>query len=767
LPEDNNFLDEDMEKKIKLLILTQKVDINDDVLGFMHGWIAEFAKYCEKVTVVALGVGEYHLPENVKVLSLGKDLSVIHNSPASPKTLSQGGLFTILKKIGYAFRFYNCIWSHKNEYDHVFVHMNSEYVVLGGWLWRLLGKKIGLWYAHGYVPFSLKIAEKFCDAIFTSTKTGCRLDSKKIKVIGQGIDIKKFSPPQELKDSVKFKIITVGRISPVKDYETFLNALEILLADNSVKEKIEVKIIGGPGRPNQESYFQKLKEIVIKKGLSKQVEFLGVIPFVEIDKYLKEADLMVNSSLTGSLDKTMVEAMACGVPVISCNEALAEILDNHYREELIYSRGNFKQLAEKIDSILKKSQVDRQNIGRDLRRVVVENHSLEKFTDKILASYRKKIKILFAINNLSLGGAEVLVAEQLKNIDQEKFEPVLVNLYPSKKTNLLSEIDFLGKNFISFDSGSKNPFNIKKWLRSFSLLKREKFDVIYTHLFECNLIFRSLAFFFRVPVILSFEHSQYSGKSRWQIWCDRMLSKITDKIIVATEAVAEFTCRQERIPSEKFYLIPNPVVLPDRNEINLAALKREINFPEKSFIVATMGRYAEEKGQIFLLQAAEILKKEIPDIKFILVGYGYLEKWLLQEIKERKLEDTCHLLVEPKRAKEFLYIADIFALPSLREGQSIVTYEALAAGLPVLASAISGPKDIIKEGYNGFLFPIGDEQTLSEKIAYFYKNRSELETMSVNARSSVKNFTINYNLEKLSGLIEKLLMKNNGANKSR
>ena len=61
---------------MKLLILTQKVDKNDDVLGFMHGWIAEFAKHCEKVTVIALGVGEFDLPRNVTVLSLGKDKTV-------------------------------------------------------------------------------------------------------------------------------------------------------------------------------------------------------------------------------------------------------------------------------------------------------------------------------------------------------------------------------------------------------------------------------------------------------------------------------------------------------------------------------------------------------------------------------------------------------------------------------------------------------------------------------------------------------------------
>ena len=59
---------------MKLLIITQKVDINDDLLGFFHGWIAEFVRQCEQVTVICLQKGEYDLPRNVRVLSLGKEL---------------------------------------------------------------------------------------------------------------------------------------------------------------------------------------------------------------------------------------------------------------------------------------------------------------------------------------------------------------------------------------------------------------------------------------------------------------------------------------------------------------------------------------------------------------------------------------------------------------------------------------------------------------------------------------------------------------------
>src|SRR3989338_9595639 len=102
---------------MQLLILTQKVDINDDILGFMHAWILKFAQACELVTVVCLEQGEHHLPANVKVLSLGKE--------------------TGKSRLKYLFNFYRYIWRERKNYSAVFVHMNEIYVILGWLCWKL------------------------------------------------------------------------------------------------------------------------------------------------------------------------------------------------------------------------------------------------------------------------------------------------------------------------------------------------------------------------------------------------------------------------------------------------------------------------------------------------------------------------------------------------------------------------------------------------------------------------------------------------------
>jgi len=353
---------------MKLLILTQKVDLNDDVLGFMHSWILEFAQVCESVSVICLEKGEVKLPENVRVFSLGREKKFF-NSP-------------FLKRIQYLFYFYRYIWSERKNYEAVFVHMNEMYIILGWLLWKTLGKKISLWYAHGSISLSLKVAERLTDVIFTSTKSGFRLASKKLNVIGQGIDVETFKPEAEKNKREDYSVITIGRISPVKDYETLIKAAEILRLENF---SLKVNIVGGAGTCDQEKYLQDLKKIVVEKGLGGVISFLGPMPNKNITPHLQAADLFVNMSHTGSLDKAILEAMACGVPVLTCNEALLEVLDQ-YKETLMYEKGNFKALAEKVKLVASMDAPTKEGVSKGLRSIVANKHSLQKFIKIIVKS---------------------------------------------------------------------------------------------------------------------------------------------------------------------------------------------------------------------------------------------------------------------------------------------------------------------------------------------------------------------------------------------
>lgn len=341
-----------------LLIITQKVDENDDVLGFFHEWIREFSKKWNKVFVICLKRGDYDLPDNVRVLSLGKERG--------------------LNKLDYLFNFYKYVWQLRGQYDAVFVHMNPKYVVLGWPVWKLLGKTVSLWYAHGYVPLMLNVADKLTDIAFTSTKDGYRIKSGKLKIVGQGIDVNKFCPPASKSASEFFKIVTVGRISPSKDYQTLINAVALLGGE----KKLEVKIIGDIAFSEQGSYLGELKKLVHEKGLDDIIKFAGSIANKNLVPVLQDADLFVNMGHTGSLDKANLEAMACGLPLLTCNEAFSDVL-GHYSGLLMYPKRDFTKLAERIGYIMRLKENELAKMSNDLRAIVVREHNLDGLVEKI------------------------------------------------------------------------------------------------------------------------------------------------------------------------------------------------------------------------------------------------------------------------------------------------------------------------------------------------------------------------------------------------
>src|SRR3989344_5339455 len=351
----------EFNKAMKLLIITQKVDVNDDVLGFFIEWIRKLASKVEQVIVICLFKGKYDLPDNVKVFSLGKE---------------EGA-----SKLKYLKHFYEYIWKLRTNYDSVFVHMNPKYVVLGAPFWKMWGKKIVLWYAHGHIPPALKLADKLTDIAVASTPEGYRVPyTKKLKVIGQGIDTERFRPRDKRGETGdKFKIVSVGRITPSKDYETLIEAAEILKNDGV---KFQIEIAGQPATGNDIEYMKKLKNALENKKMTDMFQFVGPIANKDLSPFLWSADLFVNMSHTGSLDKAILEAMATGLPVLTCNEALINVLGN-YSDQLMFPKKDDKALAEKINFLMKMPIDRKETTSYDMRRIVVENHNLDGFIDKL------------------------------------------------------------------------------------------------------------------------------------------------------------------------------------------------------------------------------------------------------------------------------------------------------------------------------------------------------------------------------------------------
>lgn len=347
---------------MRLLIITQKVDINDDNLGFFHHWLEKLAGLADELRVACLSEGKHELPDNVSVFTLGKERGY--------------------SKLRQLFRLQKFLLSNLPEVDGVFIHMCPIYAIASFPLTKIFGKKFVMFYAHGAVHPKLRMAEKAVDAILTSSSTGCRLKSKKVKVIGQGIDtelfrpIKEVRPPEEVEPRA-FRILFAGRINKTKDQETLIRAVDILVNKRNIKN-ITARIAGHPLVKSEKEYLNSLKEQVLKNGLGEHVEFVDGLPYSKMPQFYCQTDLFVNPSSTGSLDKVVLEAMASGCLVLTCNEAYREILSSRY----LFEKKNPEDLAEKIFNLMKTPK------DPSLREAVVKNHNLDNFIDKIISEFK-------------------------------------------------------------------------------------------------------------------------------------------------------------------------------------------------------------------------------------------------------------------------------------------------------------------------------------------------------------------------------------------
>lgn len=349
---------------MNLLIYNLRVDSSDDVLGFTTEWINGLAKNFENVYVVTMYLGELAVAKNVKVFSLGQESG-----------------YSRLRRL---FIFYKTIYfiiKDKNI-DICFSHMNQLFVVLSGPILKLKKIPVVLWYAHGHVPFLLKVAHYFSDQIVSSSISGFRLKTNKLKIVGQGVDVSRFSSSSSPTLKSVYRILSVGRISSIKKLEILLYALSELPSHTKDCRTVEVIFVGRPLTKNDYEYKDYLKDLARNLEIEDRVKFIDPLPFHLIDRVYKDADLFVNTSGTGSMDKTILEAMASELPVVTSNVAFRELLED-FREICFVDFECALSLKNKIRLHLDMEPSKKIILGKNLRKIVKINHSFDGLIHKI------------------------------------------------------------------------------------------------------------------------------------------------------------------------------------------------------------------------------------------------------------------------------------------------------------------------------------------------------------------------------------------------
>lgn len=349
---------------MNLLLFNLKTDADDSVLGFTTEWINALAVRCNRVVVITMHAGRLAVADNVTVYSVGKE-----------KGYSElRRLLEFYKLLGRVLRTENI--------DACFAHMMPLFAVLGWALLRSRKIPIVLWYAHSHVSVLLRLATKLVDRVVASSPSGFRINTPKFRSIGQGIDVDRFAPLNHRLPKQRFVLLTIGRISRVKRLEVVIEAIAMLPAE--IKQKIEMRFVGDPLGSSAEDYARALRQRVIDLGLDGVVSFDAALPFRQVQESYQAADIFINSSDTDSIDKTVLEAMSCGLPVITSNAAFIDVFGEELAEYWVIPKEDLVTLSNRIVELATADKDERVRLGHRFRQIVELNHSLPALVDRLL-----------------------------------------------------------------------------------------------------------------------------------------------------------------------------------------------------------------------------------------------------------------------------------------------------------------------------------------------------------------------------------------------
>lgn len=333
----------------RLLICIQAVDLDDPLIGFFVSWLEEASRHFREITVLALRVGRYELPENVHVIPF--------RAGGSRSRLAV--IWTLLKES----------WLRRGVYDAVFVRGDPQYVLLAGWLWRLLGKRIVFWYAHWQVSLWAALAHQVAHITVSSVRAAFSHPSITPLFIGQNVDHTRFFAPATPNDA-KLRCLAFGSLRPIKRIDVSIRAF---LAAGGEEIGASLTIVGPSTDPEYEQALHVLAE-----GRS-SIQWGPAATYDQVPNLLASYDVLLNAC-AGSLDKVVIEAMMSGQVVIAATPGIKEWLP----EELHWLYAvSIEEISYALKRVFALSSEERWKLGLRLRELAIQFHSLQGQVQRI------------------------------------------------------------------------------------------------------------------------------------------------------------------------------------------------------------------------------------------------------------------------------------------------------------------------------------------------------------------------------------------------
>ncbi|MBF0341832.1 MAG: TIGR03088 family PEP-CTERM/XrtA system glycosyltransferase [Magnetococcales bacterium] len=360
------------------------------------------------------------------------------------------------------------------------------------------------------------------------------------------------------------------------------------------------------------------------------------------------------------------------------------------------------------------------------------------------------MKIAHLVHRLDIGGLETVVSQLVNHLPQDRFEHAVISLTAIsdfKKRIVHPRVTF---HTLRKQEG-KDP---AVWWRLWKLLRTLRPDLVHA----CNLATLEAAIPTRLAGVKRFVHAEHGRDThdpdgtRWKyLLLRRLLTPWVDAFVPVSRDLEQWMTQSVRIPPDKIHPILNGVSWPDDAT---QPMDRERSRP---FTIGSIGRLWPIKDPVNLLRAFHRLCQALPEtpVELILVGDGPERNTIESLAEQWHLTRRMRITGWQNDVTPFFRQFDLFVLPSKAEGTPLTVLEAMAHGLPVVATRVGGVPDLVVEGVTGCLVPPGDPQALADAILDYLLHPDKGKAHGASGAARVRE---RFSLDAMLAAYEKLFM---------
>jgi glycosyltransferase involved in cell wall biosynthesis len=374
-----------------------------------------------------------------------------------------------------------------------------------------------------------------------------------------------------------------------------------------------------------------------------------------------------------------------------------------------------------------------------------------------------RIKLLYLINGLGPGGAERSLVEMLPFFRAAGIDTTVVCLRDRKHNAEAVRAQGCSLRYL-------NAKGMRGWIPELRRFIREfQPDLLHTTIFEADLVGRFAAAGTGVPVLTSIVNTAYDpvrlgdpNIRRSTFFLSREVDGFTGRRFTThfhaiTEAVKESAVKTLRLPPERITVIPRGrdaqrmgSATPERK----LEARRRLGLDPDASIIVNVGRQEYQKGQAYLITAMSEVVRVHPHARLLVIGReGHATPNLRAKLAEHAIEGSVDFLGYRTDVPDFLAAADIFAFPSLYEGLGGAVIEAMALGLPVVASDIGPLREVVEHGASGYLVPPADPVEFARQLILLIEQTETARRLGMRGRALFEEkFTIERSAERMIDL---------------